>query len=135
MKRPRFAPLAVQAKLEAVTTLLDGGWLELYGGTQPPDATSPPTTKPLARLRFSDPAFAPPQEGVSEAHPLEPEPAAPRAGLAQWFRCRTQDDHPVLDGSVDLADADLIVSSRRILVGTRVTIEQFSLRDGSHDER
>ena len=127
MKHARLSLHALNTKADALASLLDGGFLDLYAGSRPttPEAAAPATA--LARLHFADPAFAPADAGVSEAHPLRAEDAAPAAGHATWFRCVTADGRAVVDGSVGTNDADLVLSTATILVGTRVTVDRFEL--------
>lgn len=125
----RWSSLAVNTKADALTALLNGGFLDLYAGRRPATLEGDPADAPLARLQFADPAFVRAVNGVSVAYPLHAELAAPLAGTATWFRCLTAEDEPMLDGSVGTSHADLVLSSTTILVGTRVTIDRFELHE------
>ena len=119
-----FSTRAVNAKANAIAELLDGGVLEICAGEPPKDADKAVSDyAPLARLTFDVPAFDAADEGVIVAQAIGPEEAAPGAGTARWFRCLTADGYPVLDGAIG---PELTLSSTTILVGTRVTIEQFT---------
>lgn len=92
MRAVEFSNLARCAKADALTALLDGGWLCLYdaGGEE------------LARLRFSEPAFYPAVAGVAESLPLEPDAGARAFGCPVRFRAYTGDMEDVLGGSAGL---------------------------------
>ena len=59
MNNPSLANLAADTANNAFLALLNNGFLEIYGGTQPANADTAITTQPLlATLGFSATAFA-----------------------------------------------------------------------------
>lgn len=113
-----FSDLALNVKADAMTALLDGGWLELH------DATA----RPLARLGFLSPAFFPASEGVAVARPLAPEVDAPAAGKPASFVARTFDGEFVFGGTIgppdDGSEYDLLVDGD-VQRGGEVVVERL----------
>ena len=125
----RLTSAAANAQIDAVTALLNGGWLDVYDGTQPASADDRPSgANVLASLQFGSPAFFPGVNGVAIAHPMTPDMDAMRTGTATWYRL-TRADHRtgVADGSVGTADANLIMNAVAIQQHAEVAIGAFTL--------
>jgi len=71
-----WSRLAINRQVDAVASMLDGGYLTIYGQD---DQVS------LAQLRLASPAFASAVDGVAVAHPMTPETDG-RAGDAHSYR-------------------------------------------------
>lgn len=119
--------LAVNAEADAVCKLLDGGYLDLYNGTQPATADSPLNGQVrLARLTFGSPAFAPSFNGVAKSMSIRSDEEAEANGTATWFRAVSADGHNVFDGSVGTTDADLMLNTVNVKQNAIVTISAMT---------
>jgi len=91
---------AADAEVNAITSLADGGRVQLYGGQKPLRCTRPVGVSPLlAECGLGSPAFNRSENGVAVARPIEPGKAKGK-GKATWFRVVQIDGSPVWDGSV-----------------------------------
>ena len=127
------ATVAVNAEANAVCALLDGGWLCIFGGVQPPDANARiKASEPcLVEILLPAPAFQDAQHGRAVAHLIEAAISEVTAHRATWFRAYMSDRNtPVFDGSVGLVklrkpndvSADLMLDDVLIGGGVQVRI-------------
>lgn len=131
MKNLRLSDIAANAAVEAVGKLLDGGWIDIYEGTQPATANSPlPTgTKLLASVQFANPAFQAPEGGRATSAPLLPDHDAAQTGRPQWYRLyRADHATPVQDGDIASA-APSVMRLRALLIAqhSQVFVDSFVL--------
>lgn len=70
----KLSQLAVETACNAVTTLLNAGFLRLFDGD-----------KLLAEMRFADPAFSPSVDGSASALPLQPDRQVRATGKPNRF--------------------------------------------------
>lgn len=120
----RLSAAAGSAAADAVTALLNGGFLDILDGTQPADADTAITTQVrLATLTFASPAFAPASGGIAVSNSLGSETNAPATGTATWFRTYKADHTTVVfDGSVGTAPpSNLVLTTTAILAGGGVS--------------
>lgn len=126
----QISNLGVNAEIDALTALLNGGWLDIYDGTKPPSADMPAgkDCHVLASLQFADPAFTPGVEGTAVSNQIDPDTNAAQEGAATWYRL-TKADHltVVADGTVGRANANLLVNAPRIQQYAEVAIDSFTL--------
>lgn len=128
----RWSESARNAKLNAVTALFDGAFLDIYDGTYPAQPLAALTGQTrLARLGFATPAFRPALHGQATAFPLTPEPAAPSSGHARWFRVLRPPQTLVVEGVIGTENAPLVLSTTEILIGTRLEISSLILTEPS----
>lgn len=99
------------AVAEAVTGLLDGGFLQVYDGQ-----------KLLAQMRFADPAFGPIEDGFAVANPLMVGTGRADGMATQWVAL-SQDSVPVLAGEVG---DDMLANQRFIATGAEVKVTSFT---------
>jgi hypothetical protein len=119
---------AASAAADAVTALLDGGYLQLFDGIKPARADAPPGRSVLlCELHFARPAFRPASDGIAQSNPVPPA-AATAYGEARWFRCLSAALEPVLDGSIGAvgSGADMTLSSSTIPAGVLVDLERVT---------
>lgn len=119
---PRLSERAANAAADAVTELLDGGALQLYGDTK---------DRPLARVVFGRPAFKPAHAGTAEAHALREDARATGGGTARRFAAVSATGQVVFEGRVgERGDdqADLTLNSTFIAPGALVVIQEFRYR-------
>jgi hypothetical protein len=123
----KLATASVNPAAEAVCARLNGGALRIYDGVQPATADAGLVgQRLLAELALDDPAFAAAVEGMAVANPMTEEDSAPATGTATWFRAVTAGGQPVFDGSVGVANADLVLGSVSISIGAIVTVDRFT---------
>jgi hypothetical protein len=125
---PRMSNAGANAAADAVTALLNNGYLRLYDGTQAATAdTAIGAQVLLAELRWNATAFGAASGGVSTANAITDDSSANATGTASWFRALKSDGTTVVfDGSVGTASADLILASTAISSGATVSVTSFS---------
>jgi hypothetical protein len=133
MQDPKLSRFAVDFQAEAFAALFNGSSLEVYSGTRPTDPDSSlGSQKLLATLRFSNPAFASPADGLLTAKAILMDPEAKATGKAEWFRVRNSDGNVILDGTAGVPDLkaqyDLNLKSADIQQNAEVGCESFTLR-------
>lgn len=127
---PKFTNLAVNTKVDAQAVLLNGGFLDIYDGTQPATAdTAISTQVKLARLTFGNPAFGAGVAGVATANAIAQDAAADATGTASWFRALKSDGTAVLDGSVGASGANLNLNTVSIVINAAVSCTSFTLTE------
>lgn len=105
---------STSAACDAVTRLLDGGYLRIYG----PVAL-------VAELRFGSPAFAPAVDGHAIANPIAAGYA--RGGIAQTFRAVGADGTTVvIEGTAGTGEADLVLTDTNIQPNAYVSVGLFT---------
>lgn len=125
----KLSNAAANAEVAALAAQLDGGFLDIYTGTQPPTADDGiGSAVLLASLQFGSPAFGAPSNGSVNSNPITDEDDAPASGVATWYRCY-QADHvtTVQDGSVGTVGCNLNLTDINILLHAIVSISSFSL--------
>lgn len=123
----KMSTLALNTEADALGTLCNDGYLRIYSGTQPENANILVTTQILlAELRFSNPAFPSAVNGILLSNPLISDSSANETGIATWYRVFKSDGiSNILDGSVGLADSNLILKNINIQKGILVSITKF----------
>ena len=125
----KLTNLGANTQIDALSALIDGGFMDIYDGIQPSDADTPIGSQVLlASLGLSNPAFVPGVGGVALANAITPDASADATGTATWYRIY-RSDHitPVMDGSVGTVDANLILTSVSVQAGASVSVESWSL--------
>lgn len=111
---------SINLGLDAALDTLNGGYLEVYTGTQPASPDVAVTTQTLlGRCQLSATAFGAAFNGVKTANAVSSSSAI-AAGTATWFRAFKSDDATaVIDGNVGLSGsgAAAIISTQAITVG------------------
>ena len=122
--------------LRSLTSLLDGGFLDLYTSPRPstPDDPVPQGAIRLASLRLGAPAFKLPIDGVAHANPIDPDSDASGSGNASWYRLwRADHATAMFDGSVGVPPQegeetpDLVLPNVTILSHVEIVITRFIL--------
>jgi hypothetical protein len=117
--------LALNAALDAA---LNGGFLEIYDGTQPatPDVAVTSQNK-LAKLSLNATAFGAASSGVKTANAITSSSGLV-ASTATWFRLFKSDDSTaVIDGSAGTSGTDLVLNSASITVGGTVAVSSLTI--------
>lgn len=122
---------ARNAAANAVTALVDGGsaagTLQIRSGTQPAGPDSTATGTLLAELTLADPSFGAAATGVATVAGTPLSVTAVAAGTATWFRVLDSNGVAVVDGSVGVSGADLIVNTATVSTGLTVEITDGTL--------
>lgn len=125
--KPIHAMAARNAQVDAVTRLLDGGFLRLYSGPRPDSADDEPRGTLLAELRFGSPAFEQAMQGRAVAHRIIQAQAAAATGAATWFRAVQADGKTaVFDGTVGRTDADIVMNNNNIQDNAIVSVSTLT---------
>ena len=129
---PNWYDASVEAAINALTALLNSGYLEIWSGSQPAENGSLTGTK-LAKLTFGSTAFATATatggtvtataNAIGSANALA-------TGTAGYFALLKSDDSTVvMTGSVGLSGADLNLSSLSVTSGVSVSCSGFSVTE------
>lgn len=116
--------------LNAGIDVLNGGFLELYTGTQPatPDTALSGNTL-LATLALSATAFGAASSATKTANTITSATAA-ATGTATFFRAYKSDaTTAVIDGSVGTSGADLNLNTTSIVTGATVSVSSWTVSD------
>jgi hypothetical protein len=113
----------------AIEADFDNGYLRIYTGAQPANpGVAVGAQVLLAELRFNAAAVASVTDGVLTFAALTPEDAALATGTATWFRAlRADGTTAIMDGSVDTADANLILATTSIVANAEVDVTSFTV--------
>lgn len=129
---PAWYDASVIAAVNALTALLNSGFLEIYSGSQPADDASLTGTK-LAKLTFGATAFptATASGGsVTATANAIGSASALATGTAGYFALMKSDDTTVvMTGSVGTSGADLNLSSLSITSGVNVSCSSFAITE------
>ena len=119
---------AVSAQADALSDLLDNGYLRIYDGTQPANANTAITTQVLlAELRFNATAAPAASSGVLTMNSITQDSNANNTGTATWFRALKSDGSTVVfDGSVGTSGCDLNLGSASITSGASVAVTSMT---------
>lgn len=126
----RIAQATQDAAVDALTALLDGGYIEVRTGSQPTNPDTAASGTLLATLTLNAPAFGAASAGVANADVTGVEGTAVATGTAGWCRAYTSGAAAVMDGSCsatggggDVQLASLTISSGQTVVMDSWVIE------------
>lgn len=124
----KISTTAVNAQADALSDLLDNGYLRIYDGTQPANANTAITSQVLlAELRFNATAAPAASGGVLTMNSITQDSSANNTGTATWFRALKSDGSTVVfDGSVGTASCDLNLGSTSITSGASVAVTSMT---------
>lgn len=124
----KISSTAVNAQADALSDLLDNGYLRIYDGTQPANANTAITTQVLlAELRFNATAAPAASSGVLTMNSITQDSSANNTGTATWFRALKSDGSTVVfDGSVGTSGSDLNLGSTSITSGASVAVTSMT---------
>ena len=125
---PQLANATANAAANAVTALLNSGFLDIYDGTQPATADTAITSQvKLASLTWNATAFSGAAAGVATANAITSDSDADATGTASWFRCYASNHTTVVfDGSVSTSGADLNLGTISIVIHGTVSVSSFT---------
>ena len=118
---------AVNAEADALSVLLDNGYLRIYDGTQAATAdTALGAQVLLAELRFNATAAPAASGGVLTFNAITQDSNANNSGIASWFRALKSDGSTVMfDGAVGTSGCDLNIATTSIVAGAIVGVTSF----------
>ena len=124
----KISTTAVNAQADALSDLLDNGYLRIYDGSQPANANTAITSQVLlAELRFNATAAPAASGGVLTMNSITQDPSANNTGTATWFRALKSDGSTVVfDGSVGTSGCDLNLGSTSITSGASVAVTSMT---------
>jgi len=120
---------AANAGLDAITALLNSGFLDIYDGSQPANANIAIGAQVrLASLTFGATAFGASAAGVAAANAIGTDVSNDATGTATWARL-WKSDHTsvVMDLSVGTSGCDINLDSVAIQVGAQTSITALTL--------
>ena len=139
-RQPSISNLAARDGCDAITARCDIGGasvLSIYGGNIPARAdvpTIPGLNPQLAVLTMSVPAFGPAADlnpnAVALANPITDDSSANASGEATFFRTINPSGEVIQQGTVGLADSDLIIDNTTIVAGQAVQVISFKYEFG-----
>lgn len=128
-KNTQLSNLAVNAEADALSALLNSGYLRIYTGSQPAGADTALSGQTLlAELRFNATAAPAASNGVITFNAITAATAA-ATGVATWFRCLKSDGtSAVFDGTTDVSanTPNLTLNSTSISSGANVSVSSFT---------
>lgn len=125
---PKISSTAVNAQADALSDLLDNGYLRIYDGTQPANANTAVSTQVLlAELRFNATAAPAASGGTLTMNAITQDSSANNTGTATWFRATKSDGSTVVfDGSVGTSGCDINLGSTSITSGSSVGVTSMT---------
>ena len=119
-----WTPAARNLMADGVDGEFNNGYLRIYDGTRPANASTAITTQVLlAELRFANPAAASVTNGVITFDTISPDTSANATGTATWARCLKSDGTTAIcDMNVGTSDANIIVTTTAISAGVQVSV-------------
>lgn len=129
-KNTQMADATVNAQADALSDLLDNGYLRIYDGPQPATADTAITSQVLlAELRFNATASPAASGGVLTFNAFTADSSANATGTATWYRCLKSDGSTVvMDGNVgDTGSTSCLEMATTIIVaGVQVSVTSFT---------
>ncbi len=125
---PQLANATANTAANAVTNLLNSGFLDIYDGAQPATADTAITSQvKLASLTWNATAFGGAAAGVATANAITSDSDADATGTAAWFRCYASNHTTVVfDGSVGTSGCDLNLGTTSIVIHGTVSVSSFT---------
>ena len=122
----RISTTLANARLTGAQTLFDGGFIDIYDGTQPATPETPAGANLLVTLTLGTPSFGTAANKSISANAIT-SGVAILTGVAAWCRI-TQLDHltVLMDGSVGTASANVVLNSVNIGAGATVSCSSFT---------
>lgn len=126
-KNTQLTDLAVNTEGDAFSVLMDGGFIDMYTGSQPATGdTALGAQVLLVTLEFGTPAFSSAVAGIITANPITAGVAI-ATGTATWARIyRSDHTTKVMDCSVGTNAANIIVPTTAVSSGITVSCSSFT---------
>jgi hypothetical protein len=127
-KNTQLSNAAVNAEADALARLLDGGFMDIYDGSQPATADTAITTQnKLASLGINATSAPAAVAGVLTFNAVTADSSADATGTAAWARF-FKSDHTtvVMDQSVGTATANVILAALAIQQFANVSVSSWT---------
>jgi hypothetical protein len=126
-KNTQIASAVVNTQADALSALLNSGYIKIYDGTQPADANTAVSTQTLlCTLTFSATAAPSASNGLITFNTITGANAV-ATSTATWYRCLKSDGTTVvMDGSIGTSGANLNLVTTSIVSGQPVSITSFT---------
>lgn len=119
-------PLWYDASVNAITALLNSGFIKVYTGTQPAENAAVTGTL-LASMTFGSTAFGASSGGTATANAIT-SGVASNTGTAGYFALVKSDNTTVVGtGTIGTSGADLNISTTSIVTGATVGCTSFTI--------
>jgi hypothetical protein len=124
----QLAANSVNVEADALSDLLDNGYLRIYDAPQPASAGVAISTQILlAELRFNATAAPSAAVGVLTMGAFTADSSANQTGTAAWFRALKSDGSTVVfDGTVGTASCDLNLNTVAIVISATVSVTSMT---------
>ncbi len=125
----RIANRGVNAEVNALAALMNGGTMCWYDGVQPAGADVAVTDQvKLCTLLLGSPAFAAGIAGRALANTIATDSDASATGLASWYRIYDASGNAIMDGDISTsAGANLVVQTVHVVQHARVSVDAFAV--------
>ena len=121
-----LANATVNLEANALARLLDGGFIDIMDGPQPDAADLPITSQTVGvTMAFGDPAFRPAVAGTIVSNLIQPGVAVTTI-RPSWARMYTSDRRAVMDISVGVRDANLIIPTDHLEKGATLSLDKYT---------
>lgn len=122
-------PALADSALDAITALLNSGFLNIYSGAKPATAGGALSGNTLlAVLRFGDPAFNASSGGTAVANAITPDTDINATGTATWARLlKPNNTTTVCDLTVGTSGADINLTSVSLTIHGVLSVSSLSL--------
>jgi hypothetical protein len=124
----QLADNSVNVEADALSDLLDNGYLRIYDAPQPASAGVAISTQTLlAELRFNATAAPSAALGVLTMGAFTADSSADATGTAAWFRALKSDGSTVVfDGEVGTSGSDLNLNTVAIVISATVSVTSMT---------
>ena len=124
----QLADNSVNVEADALSDLLDNGYLRIYDAPQPASAGVAISTQALlAELRFNATAAPSAALGVLTMAAFTADSSANASGTAAWFRALKSDGSTVVfDGEVGTSGSDLNLNTVAIVISATVSVTSMT---------
>lgn len=123
----QMSDAAVNAEADALSALLNNGYLRIYSGTKPATAdTALSGNTLLAELRFNATAAPAASSGVLTFNAITSDSSADATGTASFFRALKSDGTTaIMDGTVGTGTHNLVLATVSIVAAQVVSCSSF----------
>lgn len=129
----RVSTAAAKAANDAVTPLLNGGYVQIRDGAQPASVATAASGVLLGTVTLSATAFGAATDAspsVATANAIASDTAADASGTAGWFRAFTSAGVAVIDGNITttaVGTGDMLMDSTTINAGDTFAVSSWTI--------
>lgn len=127
----QISPTAQNAAVNSVTTLCNAGtppgFFDIFTGSHPTNTTDANTGTLLCRLILANTAFPSASSGTSNTTNINSNTNIAANGTAGYYRLTDSSNTVISQGSVNTANADVIVNSTTFTAGATFAMTYFAI--------